>query len=383
MKKVLFVTGSLQIGGAEKHLLALLPKLVERGFDVRLYVFDKYGPLSTGFAKYGIKCVGIKKPRKGWPTGRLGRFVRIFHTAFDLIKAYWIFRPDIVHFFLPHAYVLGGLTSLLYPNVVRIMSRRSLNRYHSKHPFLSKIERRLHQKMDAVMANSNSIVQELIDEGVPKDKLELCYNGVILSSAEDLIDRSEFRQSLGVAERSLVFVMIANLIPYKGHSDLLKAFSLCREQLPEEWNLILVGRDDGIGQLLIEQCNDLGIADNVILTGEQANVSDFLSISDVGLLSSHEEGFSNSILEVMYAGIPIIATDVGGNQEIVQNGRHGYIVPPSAPDQLAQAILKLSGSSVLRQEFGRAARQHILEHFSMSSCADCYAKIYHSNLAKH
>ncbi|WP_417613168.1 glycosyltransferase [Owenweeksia hongkongensis] len=381
MKKVLFVTGSLERGGAERHLLALLPLLVERGFDVRLYVFNKYGPLSNDFRLEGIQCLGLDRPSKAWSSGWFSRICRAIHTGWHLLNVYWQYKPDIIHFFLPHAYILGGLASLLYPNTIRIMSRRSLNAYQQNSPVLSWVERRLHPKMDVVMANSRAILEELVVEGVSLEKLKICYNGVIIPHVIPSISGDDIRRLWNVPDDAVVFVMVANLIPYKGHVDLFDAFELCADLLPENWRLLLVGRDDGIGQALREKAIAAGLWQNIIFAGEQSSTSEYLDAADVGVLSSHQEGFSNSVLEAMYAGLPMIVTDVGGNSEIVENGIQGIVVPAKLPSTLAGALLALSQDKETRLKMGKSGHDRVIKLFNMSACADCYESVYNSKLS--
>tara|TARA_R110000796_G_scaffold11478_2_gene38239 strand:+ start:143391 stop:144539 length:1149 start_codon:yes stop_codon:yes gene_type:complete len=381
LKKALFVTGSLERGGAEKHLLALLPLLVERGFDVRLYVFNKYGPLSDDFKKKGIQCIGLDCPARGWSSGWFSKIFRAMRTGAHLLHLYWCYKPDIIHFFLPQAYILGGLTSLLYPNVIRIMSRRSLSLYQQNQPVLAWMEKRLHRKMDVVMANSKAIFDELIVEGVPLYKLQICYNGVIVPHLETQKTDVELRKIWNIPEDAIVFVMVANLIFYKGHADLIDAFAICSNQLPRDWRLLLVGRDDGIGAFLLQKSIAAGLVENIIFAGEQESTADFLSMSDIGILSSHEEGFSNSILEAMYAELPMVVTDVGGNREIVEDGVQGCVVPAKAPRFLADALLELSQNKEKRIQMGKSGRDRVLKRFNMSVCADCYEMVYNSKLS--
>ena len=155
--------------------------------------------------------------------------------------------PDIVHFFLPSGYVLGGGVALCAGVERRVMSRRSLNNYQSRIPIISRIERWLHQRMSALIGNSGRVVQQLIEEGANPDRVGLIYNGVVCQPPESAQDRRTTRQRLSLKDDATVFVIVANLIPYKGHQILLEAFNEIKPQLTEGWRLLVVGRDDGIG----------------------------------------------------------------------------------------------------------------------------------------
>ena len=130
---------------------------------------------------------------------------------------------------------------------------------------------------------------------------------------------------------------------------------------------------DGGGQLWI---NALGIEDNIKLLGARSDIVSLLAAADLGVLSSHEEGFANSILEGMAAGLPMIVTDVGGNAEAVVNGVTGLVVPPRNANALGAAILKLALDAELRRTMGRAGRERVAKYFGIDRCVANYAHLY-------
>jgi glycosyltransferase involved in cell wall biosynthesis len=118
------------------------------------------------------------------------------------------------------------------------------------------------------------------------------------------------------------------------------------------------------------------VADNVIFLGARQDVSALLAACDVALSSSHQEGFSNTILEGMAAALPTIATAVGGNPEAVLDGVTGLIVPPRDPQSFASAILKLAHDARLRATMGANARRRVTEYFGLDRCVDAYQALY-------
>jgi glycosyltransferase involved in cell wall biosynthesis len=171
-------------------------------------------------------------------------------------------------------------------------------------------------------------------------------------------------------------IIVANLIPYKGHADLVQALAICRQRMPLDWCLLIVGRDDGIQEQLQRQIDIIGSADRIRFLGARRDVPALLAAADIGLLVSHQEGFSNAILEGMAAGLPMIVTDVGGNAEAVRHGETGLVVPARDPDQLAAAIVRLSNDAAARNAFGNAGRERVREYFSFASCVDRYDRLY-------
>jgi glycosyltransferase involved in cell wall biosynthesis len=157
---------------------------------------------------------------------------------------------------------------------------------------------------------------------------------------------------------------------------LLQALAGVRKGLPKDWLLLLVGRDDGIGGALKNTATELGLADRVSFMGARDDVADILRVSDVGVLCSREEGFSNAILEGMAAGLPMVVTDVGGNAEAVDDGVNGIVVPPRSPADLGRAIAKLLNDPQLRKRMGQAGYKSVRQHFSLDACIDRYEKLY-------
>jgi glycosyltransferase involved in cell wall biosynthesis len=178
-----------------------------------------------------------------------------------------------------------------------------------------------------------------------------------------------------------VLVIVANLIPYKGHLDLIEALGRIAGRMPPDWQLLAVGRDEGVGAAIRSRADALGIAVHVSLLGVRSDIPDLLNASDVAILASHQEGFSNAVIEGMQAGLPMIVTDVGGNAEAVVDGETGFVVAPRDPDALADAILRLAYDGELRRCFGDAGRRRVEAHFSLDACVEAYDALYCGLLA--
>jgi glycosyltransferase involved in cell wall biosynthesis len=379
--RILYVIGSLELGGAEQHLLRVTRELARRGWKPEVFVFTKGGTLSNAFLEAGVPIHGATLPpwaSKLLKAERAASWVALLLSMMKLWLYYWRKRPQATHFFLPAAYIVGGLTSLLVPGMCRLMSRRSLNYYQAEHRLFTKIELWLHGKIDLACGNSKAVVAQLRAEGIPANKLRLIYNGLDFCSFRACRNRTEVRAEMNVGGRALMFVMIANLIPYKGHVDLIKAFELIRDHLPSEWICICVGRDSGIQDQLVTQVNSAGLRRNLRFVGSRNDVDDIMLAADIGILCSHEEGFSNAIIECMAAGLPMVVTDVGGNSEAVSDKSTGYVVPPHNPNELGQALLNLALNESLRTTFGTRGKARVKQMFSLASCVDSYMEMYRS-----
>jgi glycosyltransferase involved in cell wall biosynthesis len=376
--QILFVIGSLELGGAERHVAHVSRHLKIRGWKPEVFVLTPGGPLTKFLQESNVPIKGYSLPN--WfarlvKSDRLRTRIELLLSIPVLLGTIWIRRPVVLHFFLPGAYIIGGITSLFSRVPVRIMSRRSLRNYQATKPFLARIEKFLHPKMTLVCGNSKAVMSELLEEDISAQCLRLIYNGIDFEPYTKPFDRSTSRMNAGVPENALVFVLVANLIPYKGHSDLIKALAKIRADLPDPWLLLCLGRDDGIGPDLREEADSLGVGSHIRFLGSRTDVPVFLRLADIGLLCSHEEGFSNALLEGMAAGLPMVVTDVGGNAEAVLDTITGFVVPAHNPERLAEALLKISRADD-RAAMGASGRRRAEKHFSMVACIDAYEALY-------
>jgi glycosyltransferase involved in cell wall biosynthesis len=225
------------------------------------------------------------------------------------------------------------------------------------------------------------VVADLLEEGVAKQRLGLIYNGVDLERAAPKTGRSKTRAALGISADALVLIVVANLIPYKGHLDLISALGDAEPSLPSNWQLLIVGRDDGLGATIESLAAKLGIGYHIKFLGSRGDIPDLIAASDLGVLPSHEEGFSNAIIEQMGAGLCVIATDVGGNPEAILDRTTGLIVPPQNIGALSRAIVQLANDPALRSRFGSAAQARVQSSFTLDACVARYESLYRGLLS--
>ena len=212
------IVPSLDIGGTERHLLAVLPQVNAAGISVRVYVLSGSGALCDDMQRAGIVVDGA-------PAG-----ANLLTQLVGLWRWLRARQPRIVHFFLPKAYLLG---TLCLPRGMRaIMSRRSLNRYQQRRPLARQLERYCHRRLDLALANSQAIADELKSEGITADITRVIYNGVELQPHVNAAARAAARQDLDLEPDATVFLCVANLFEYKGHADVIEALSLLQHPLP-------------------------------------------------------------------------------------------------------------------------------------------------------
>ncbi len=364
--RILFVIKRMTTGGAERHLAQILPALQTRGLDVELFVLERGGQLEWTLAEAGVLISG---PEKHLPSG-----LHVFVAGISLFLRVLATKPDILHLYLPEPYLVGATVALLTGQRHCFMSRRSLAHYHRKHPWLARLERVFHRRMTALLGNSRAVVDELITESGDRSKVGLIYNGVRIGKIDG--DRSAQRGALEIPDGAFVMAIVANLVDYKGHSDLLDALALIAEKLPQPWRLLVIGRDEGMGARLRSQAERQNLSANILWLGERDDVEAILPAADLGLLVSHQEGFSNALIEMMAQGLPVVATAIGGNLDAVADGQSGILVPVQDPRRLGQAILELASNRDACIAMGKAARARVLHRFSEASCADRYERLY-------
>lgn len=373
------ITESLGVGGTESHLLRVLPRLSALGWKVAAFCLSGRGELADDLEAKGVEVFTTTSAARP----NIARHRSPLSVTLAANGIFWRMQrwhPQIAHFYLPGPYVIGAPIAMAKDIPVKIMSRRSLSDYQRNWPMVARVERLLHKRMDALVGNSQAVVDQLRSEGAPEGKVRLIYNGVDLP--ERLPPRDVARRELGLDENALVAVVVANLIPYKGHEDLIRGLGQAARRLALPWKVLFAGRDCGLCAKLDSLAQEQQIAENIQFLGLRSDVPRLLAAADLGLLTSHEEGFSNVILESMAAALPMIVTDVGGNPEAVVNERTGLVVPPHNPDAIGDAFLRLARAPELRERYGAVGKERVRQEFSVDRCVTAHAELYEELLSR-
>lgn len=359
MKKIFIIIGSLGIGGTEKQLLKKI-KYLKKKFDFTVIIFFRRGELFNTFKKLNIQVIDLTSKEKG---GILHYLSVIFRIYTILRKS----RPEIINLYLPHSYFLAGFLSYVLPKQIFIMSRRSLNNYQKKIPLVRFIEKNfLHKKMTYILANSNAIKDELVKlEGVEEEKVKIIHNAVELNK----INKHQ--------KKEIRILHIANLIPYKNHGLLIKACSEIR--YIKDFKVDLVG-DGALSYKnnLEEAIKKNDLTNKILFHGKVRDYKNIVKYSDIGVLTSDEEGLSNAILEYMSLSLPVIATNVGGNSEIIDHNKNGFLVEKNDYKGLAKYLKMLIFDKELCKKLGKNGYNKVKQNFNLSRNMKKYADLYDS-----
>jgi glycosyltransferase involved in cell wall biosynthesis len=387
-------------------LARTLPLLDRSRFDVVVGAIERRGPLATVLSDAGIDVIGpfsSGPPDRSlfnlalWVACGISRFAlrvaprsssaRLLHLGLKYLRtARRVARHlsaghfDIVHTVSPSAYIIGALAIGWPKRQSLLMSRVSLAFYQRDARLFGALERLAHRRVDFVTGNARAILLELAAEGIPDRKLGLLRNGIDMAAfTQSMVGRAEARALLGISPDALVFTSIANLFPYKGHEDLLDALHRLLGSLPENWHLLVVGRDvSGNLERLRQQAVRQGLARHVLFLGERRDVPVILSAGDIHVSASHFEGFPNNVMEAMCAGLPVVATAVGGVREQIDDGSTGLLVPPREPTALASALLALARNPDRRKTLGQAGRLRVTEQFPLRATVRALEDAYTS-----
>jgi len=349
------------ISGSERHLLSLLPKLRERGWDVRMLMLHENEPGAWEFAR--------ELTARGVPLDAIPLRADVDPVAFVRLVGHLMRRrPAILHTHLVHADAYGLPAGTLARVPVRFSTKHGFNEFREA-PYFGLADRTVASLAHVHIAISRGLARYLEDaEGFDRDSFEIVHygidpDGVAATYAE------------GAAPRLLCF---GRLIPIKGHIVLLRAFAAAKREVPT-LQLDIAGRgplEPALRALALE----LGVADSVHFLGQVSPIQDAIERASIVVVPSMGEGFGMVALEAMERARPVIAAEIGGLGELVRDGETGILVPPGEAEPLAEAIVRLAGDPALARAMGEAGRERALSRFLQSFCTERTELLYEEAL---
>jgi len=351
--------------GSEKQLGELIRRLDQERFEIHLCCFEE----SDRLAELSRFCTPLILPVPSFYRRSGARALRRLHR--------YLHEHDIqvMHTFMVDANILGVLAARRSPCRTVISSRRNLGYW--MRPLHRPLYRLLNHYTTRLLANSEAVRRQVLStERVSSEKVDVIHNGVDLAAFGPGLGRAQAAAALGVPLQARVVGIVANLRPVKDHALFLRAARLVAARVPEAV-FLLVG-SGVLREQLVAQVHALGIRDRVFFSDGRGAVVDYLSRMEIGCLSSASEGLSNTLLEYMATGLPVVATDVGGNGEAVVNGETGFLVPHGDAEAMAARVTELLADPGLGQAMGARGRQRCQEHFEIGAVARRHEAYYFS-----
>lgn len=362
MPLVVHVVNSLAVGGLENGVVNLVNATSTR-FRHVIVCMTADGPLHARLRpEVEVIVLGKRPGQDPWALLRLVRLLRRL-------------RPLIVHSRnWPAIDAIPAARVARVPLVVHGEHGREIADPEGRNPRRKRIRRALAPLVHHFVTVSADLRRWLIEDvRVPAAKVSAIHNGVDLSRF-GRAGRLESRLGLDLPAEAPIVGTVGRLDPVKDQAGLIRAFAKVRTAYPEAL-LVVVG--DGPCRAELEHvAATSGQRDHVRLLGNRDDVPAVMSALDVFVLPSIAEGISNTILEAMASGLPVVATRVGGNPELVEDGIGGALVPRQDPDALAAAIAGYVGDPDLRRRHGQASRQRATGHFSLERMAEAYSNLY-------
>ncbi len=345
--RILYMIGGLARGGAERQLAELVTRVDLERFEPIVCSLAPLGALAELIERAGIRVLSLEK-RPG--VGILA-LVRIIHLIREL-------RPAVLHSYLPPANWRGLVAGRATAVPLIVSSVRNVGFHLSL--VTSMRDRMLAVLVDVMVANAEAVRDYVVNaRWVSPAQTRVIYNGICIDRLNG--HESNLRSSPGSTRNGGTVVIIASLTPKKDHESFLAAARLVADALPET-RFVVVG-EGRLRSHLVNRAAELGLEGHVAFTGETATVGVHLSEADVSVLTSRREGCSNVILESMALELPIVATDVGGNRELVDDGVTGFLVRAGDIEGMARKVIDLLADQSLRQRMGRAGRERVIERF--------------------
>ena len=366
--KILYVITGLNFGGAETQLMRMVRYVVKNTKD-EVRVISLIEPEYQGFVEELGK---LKVPFISLNLKKNGNFVYAIRNYQKVLKQ---FQPDIVHTHMIHANI--------FARVLRKKSAgyRLINTVHGEEDFLgkrAKLYQMTDKKAEHTVCVSRALERQMLQvKAVSGERVVSLYNGLSTETyCVDLKVRENYRKKLGLLDTDFNWIIAGRLSHEKNHMNLLEACELLDEENPN-WHLLIAG--EGITRdVLEEKISKSEILQNKVqLLGLRSDVSALLNASDGFVLSSNYEGLPLVLQEAAAVGLPMVATDVGGCNEVVQEGKNGYLVEKKNAVALAEAMLMIMN---LQQEdrvkFGEASKTLVEEEFSMNQVMRKWYQMY-------
>lgn len=351
---------TLDQGGAEKQLCLLSAHLDRSRFESHVVVLTHTGPREETLRAQGVQVHPILKR---------GKFDR---AAYGRLKAKLRqLQPDVVHTWLFAANSYGRAAARAVGVPVIIAGERCVDPWKSWWHLA--IDRYLLKSTTAVVTNTTAVTDFYARRGLPIDRFVVIPNAVEAPTGPRST-REEVCGTLGIEPRDKLVMAIGRLWPQKGYRDLIWCGELLHVAYPQVW-FVIVGDGPERARLMHYRDQVRG-EDSVRFVGERTDAAQLLSGADVLWNGSLYEGQSNTILEAMALGIPVVASDIPGNRDLVQHEKTGYLVKPGDVSSLVRRTNYLLNNPEVAQALGAAGQARTRDEFSVKLMVERHAELY-------
>jgi glycosyltransferase involved in cell wall biosynthesis len=351
MIPVLYMIEHLKQGGSERYVSELARSSREFGVEPHVCVFSEGGIFYEEIRKAGIPLF-VAPIKTLYHPSTLGHLL-------DLSRYLRERGIRVLHSFQPNANILGTLAAKAVGLPV-IVSRRSLGDFGSLgSPRLEWIQKKLTNRLASrFLANSRAVLSASSSrESLSPERFVLIYNGLDTDRFAPVQNREIFRKELNLLPDDFVFGISSGLRPVKGVDVAIRGFARIAKKKPRA--LLLIAGDGTERQKLEDLVRELGVEERVRFLGTRPDMERLYPAMDVFVLTSHSEGFSNALLEAMGMGLPVLATAVGGNIEMVTDGESGFLVPVGDDQALSEHMSFLFDHPEKVTEMGQAGRSWV------------------------
>ena len=360
MKRILQIIPTLDRSGAEKQMTMLALGLPRDEFEVHVCVLTRTGPLEGELRQSGVPLTLIGKRWRADPMAyfRLRRLIRRL-------------QPDLIHTWLFAANSYGRAAGIACGVKCLVAGERCVDPW--KGWLELSIDRRLARHTTRIVANSPGVKDFYVEHGLPADKFVVIPNG-IQPAAPSPISREQLLAELGLPEKCFLIGLVGRLWPQKRIKDAIWAADLLKV-IRQDFHFLVIG--DGPDRQRLEMFRDqCRIRDRAHFLGHRSDVPRILPHFDVFWSSSAYEGQSNSIMEAMAAGVPIVATDIPGTRDLVVHGQTGFLFPLGDRAALARYTHQLLNDPALGRQLGQSSRQRMLSEFTVEQMVERHTDLY-------
>ncbi|GCF15069.1 hypothetical protein Harman_30040 [Haloarcula mannanilytica] len=371
MTTLWYFIGALVIGGAERTLVDLVNDIDHDEYDVTIWTMFSTNPLESELdSAVTVRCLTDAGQFENGTIADVETPLAYVIAPLRFCIAARREDPDIIQSFLFYGNVISRIAGLT-------CSARIITGVRSV-PDSEPLVRRLIDKAtlplsDAIVSNSTAGREFVVERGASRDDVAVVYNGRNIDTYRSATPAS-LHEELDIPADATVIGTVGRLLERKGHFDLLEAWVTITKEVPDA-HLVFVG-DGPARQDLERRIEELDCSDSVHFLGTRDDVPSLLNAMDVFVFPSHFEGLPGAVIEAMAAGLPIVATPVDGNSDLLENYRSGLFVDVRSPQQLAWATIRLANHPDFAADLGATATDRAAEQFTVAAMVDGFETVY-------